>query len=68
MLVRVRETDFWQRMDEALGRTRARTLATDLVIADLGGRTVSEALAAGVPVKEIWTAVWRSQGLPARLR
>jgi hypothetical protein len=33
---------------------------------ELGGRTASEALEAGVPPKEVWLAVWRTLELPAR--
>jgi hypothetical protein len=38
------------------------------VIGDLGGRTASEALAAGVPPKEVWAAVWKVLELPASER
>jgi Protein of unknown function (DUF3046) len=38
------------------------------VIAELGGRTASEALAAGVPPKQVWAAVWRVLDLPASER
>jgi hypothetical protein len=38
------------------------------VLADLGGRTVEEALAAGVPPKQVWRAVWAALELPARER
>ena len=34
----------------------------------VGGRTVREALAAAVPCKRIWRAVWRQLELPDRLR
>jgi len=35
------------------------------VISELGSRTVREALAAGVPCKDIWRAVWQNLELPA---
>ena len=38
------------------------------VLAELGGRTVDEALAAGVPPKEVWAAVWRALELPQQKR
>jgi hypothetical protein len=38
------------------------------VLADLGGRTVDEALDAGVPPKEVWRAVWVALDLPPRER
>lgn len=36
----MRHTEFWARMDHALGATYARTWSREHVIADLGGRTV----------------------------
>ncbi len=44
-------------MDAAFGAARARALADDLVLASLGGRSPSEALASGVPVRTVWDAV-----------
>jgi hypothetical protein len=64
----MKHTEFWARMDDALGPAYARTWASMYVIADLGGRTVDEALAAGIPPKEVWRAVWSVLGLPARER
>jgi len=51
-------------MDDALGASFARSWADMFVIGDLGGRTVNEALAAGVPPKQVWGAVWRVLELP----
>jgi hypothetical protein len=64
----VRLTEFWRRLDEALGPASADTFATDQVIGDLGDRTVREALAAGVPAKEVWRVLCATLNLPARLR
>jgi hypothetical protein len=64
----MRHTEFWTRMDEAMGRRSARAWAAFFVIGDLGGRTVEEALAAGVPPKQVWAAVWRALQLPESLR
>jgi len=55
-------------MDEALGAAAADTFASDQVIGDLGNRTVREALAAGVPAKEVWRVLCATLNLPARLR
>ncbi len=41
-----------------------RVLRTDLVIAELGGRTADAALAAGVPAVEVWLALCRVQEVP----
>jgi hypothetical protein len=55
-------------MDQALGVGYARVWAGQHVLAELGGHTVDEALAAGTPPKEVWAAVWHALGLPARER
>ena len=60
----MRHTEFWARMDDALGSSYARSWADMHVMSELGGRTASEALAAGVPPKEVWAAVWRVLELP----
>ena len=64
----MKHTEFWTRMDDALGPAYARSWASMFVLSELGGRTVDEALAAGVPPKEVWRAVWAVLGLPARER
>jgi len=60
----VRHTEFWRRMDAALGRAYARAWADQFVIAELDGRTVEESLAAGESPKAVWAAVWRVLHLP----
>lgn len=62
----MRHTEFWARMEQALGPSYARSWASTFVMRELGGRTASEALEAGVPPKEVWLAVWRTLELPAR--
>ena len=64
----MRLTELWRRMDEALGPASVDTFASDQVIGALGDRTVRQALAAGVPAKEVWRAVCATLDLPARLR
>lgn len=64
----MRHTEFWDRMDAALGSAYSRSWASLYVIADLGGRTAQEALDAGVAPKEVWRAVWAVLELPARER
>ena len=64
----MRHTEFWNRMDRALGESYARTWADTQVIAGLGGRTVLEALDAGYATKEVWRAVWEVLELPPSQR
>ena len=61
---RVREQEFWERLSEQLGHDYARFWANQTVLDELGGRTVLEGLAAGIPVKQIWRAVWAVLELP----
>ena len=55
-------------MEFALGQVYSRAWAAQVVLSDIGGRTVVEALAAGVDRKEIWRAVWGKLELPVRDR
>ncbi len=63
----MRHTEFWSRLEVAVGPAYARTWASTVVITELG-RTAADALDAGVPPKEVWAAVWRSLELPANQR
>jgi DUF3046 family protein len=60
----MRHTEFWSRMESALGSSYALSWARQYVLADLGERTVTEALDAGEPPKAVWAAVWRALELP----
>lgn len=63
--VGVRETELWRRMESALGSAYARVWADTVVMAELGGRTVTQAIADGLDFKLIWRAVWAQLELPA---
>lgn len=60
----MRHTELWARLEQHLGSGYYRSWAGQFVMADLGRRTTEEALAAGIPPKEVWAAVWRSLELP----
>ncbi|WP_020671619.1 DUF3046 domain-containing protein [Amycolatopsis nigrescens] len=64
----MRITVFRRLMADEFGAGRAESLAMDHVLSDLGGRTVDQALAAGVPVKQIWRAVCAAFEVPAERR
>jgi hypothetical protein len=51
-------------MDKHLGGGYAAVWADQQVLAELGGRTVTEALDAGVAPKTVWRAVWSALELP----
>jgi len=66
----VRLTDFWERLEQVFGRGYAQSVAHDLVIAQLGGRTIEQALAAGVETVVVWRAVVAAypDRVPSKLR
>ena len=64
----MRHTEFWVRMEQALGRAYARSGAEQHVLGALGERTVVESLDAGEAPKTVWRAVWAELGLPPRDR
>jgi len=64
----MRLTDFWERLEAALGPAYARSWAHDHVLSSLGGRTVDEAIAAGIETVDVWRAVHAALELPARER
>jgi len=64
----VREAELWRRLETTLGKVYAQAWAGQVVLAEIGGRTVIEALAAGVDRKQIWRAVWSKLELPVRDR
>jgi Protein of unknown function (DUF3046) len=64
----VRHTEFWSRMEAALGPTYARVWAREHVISGLGQQTVLQALESGWDAKAVWREVWKTLELPARDR
>lgn len=64
----MRLSDFWERMREELGENYADSYARDTVMAELGGRTVVQALDAGEDAKTVWRAVCVALGLPPAKR
>ncbi|KAA5826806.1 MULTISPECIES: DUF3046 domain-containing protein [Saccharopolyspora] len=64
----MRHTAFRQRMADEFGRVRAEMLAQDHVFSSLGGRTVDQALEAGLSTKEVWQAVCEAFEVPAERR
>ncbi|MFY1633172.1 DUF3046 domain-containing protein [Solwaraspora sp. WMMB335] len=65
----MRLTDFWTRLEEAFGPAYARSIAADQVLAQLGGRTIAQALAAGEETASVWRAVCAAypDRVPSRL-
>jgi hypothetical protein len=55
-------------MKEQFGEAYAESVAKDYVMAELGGRTVNQALADGESAKRVWAAVCTTFEVPERLR
>ena len=67
-VVRVRLTYFRELMEGEFGAVRAASLSHDHVFAQLGGRTVDEALEAGIDPREVWRAVCEEYDVPPARR
>jgi Protein of unknown function (DUF3046) len=64
----VRLTAFWERMNAQFGAGYADSVAKDYVFANLGGRTITQALAEGQDAKTVWRAVCETFQVSERLR
>ena len=64
----MRESEFWQLVDDEFGRAYGRTVVRDLVLTDLAGRTAEQALAAGEPVRDVWFALAAALDVPESRR
>lgn len=64
----MRSSSFWRLMDDEFGAAYSRVLARDLVLTRLGGRSVTDALDAGIDPREVWLAVCDAQDVPESRR
>ena len=64
----MRLTEFWRRMERRFGEVYAHSWAADVVLAELGSRTVNQALAQGEDAKSVWRAVCDATQAPASER
>ena len=64
----MRQSEFWQLLEDEFGAAYARTVARDVVVDILGGRTAEQALAAGARPREVWTALCDTMEVPAERR
>ncbi len=60
----MKASEFRIAVDDEFGEAQGRVLVRDLVIDALGGRTAAEALEAGIPTGEVWTALCRANDVP----
>jgi hypothetical protein len=54
-------------MNEQFGEGYAESVAKDYVMAELGGRTIEQALADGEDAKKVWQAVCATFDVPPHL-
>jgi hypothetical protein len=59
----VKLTEFRRAVDDEFGRM-GPVLLRDSVVVELGNRTPEEALAAGVPARDVWIALCRAEDVP----
>ena len=64
----MRLTEFWKRMRAHFGETYADSVARDHALSALGSKTVTQALAEGIPAKEVWRAVCEEFRIPENQR
>jgi hypothetical protein len=64
----MRLTDFWDRMELALGVGYARSWAADFHVPALDGLTVDQALAQGQDAQVVWRAVHQTLDLHPKYR
>jgi hypothetical protein len=63
----MRRSEFERAVQDEFG-ARASTVISDLVLSDFGDRTAVEALAAGIPPREVWLALCAETDVPAERR
>lgn len=57
-------SEFLRAIADEFGDAYGRSLVRDLVLSPLGERTADEALAAGLPPREVWLALCAAMDVP----
>lgn len=57
-------SEFRRAVADEFGSAYGRVLTQDTVLGELGDRTADEAIAAGVPAREVWLALCRAKDVP----
>ncbi len=60
----MRLSEFDRAVADEFGEAQGRVLVSQLVVAELAGRTATAALDAGVPAGEVWLALCRANEVP----
>lgn len=61
-------SEFRFAVEQEFGAGYGAVVVGDLVMEALGGRTANEALAAGVPAREVWQALCEATDVPVERR
>ncbi|MFK4730068.1 DUF3046 domain-containing protein [Agromyces mediolanus] len=61
-------SEFQLAVAEEFGAGYGGVVVADLALAPFGGRTAEEALAAGVPAREVWAALCEATDVPIERR
>jgi len=64
----VRLSEFQLAVADEFGEAYGRVLTSDLAIGSLGGRTATQAIAAGLDTREIWLALCEAMDVPPNRR
>ncbi len=64
----MRHSQFWTLLREEFGEAYAASLARDHTFAALGDRTAEQALADGIPPRDVWSAVCADFDVPPARR
>ena len=60
----MRESEFWDCVDWVFPHGRGRSLASDLVLSQLGNRSPKDALDNGEQPQRVWIAVCQAMDVP----
>lgn len=64
----MRLSEFRRAVTEEFGESFGGALTRDLVLTELGDLTSEQALAAGIPAREVWLALCRANDVPENRR
>ena len=67
-VVGVRLQEFWSRMERQFGAVRSQSIVRDHQFGALGGRSASEAIEAGLPVRTVWLEICKEYDVPPKER
>ena len=64
----MRKSEFQLAMTDEFGEPYSRVLLRDLALSSLNGMTAEQAMAAGLPMRDIWLAICETQDVPPNRR